>query len=144
MQTEKVSIKSYLNDQAKLVDLAEQVVDKRIFPSETKDKRGKRPPKLTSHQLRRFYGELKRIESALRQREDPESEFINYLPRIKLVIPKVKYAQKRKGAPLPEAFGDWLCECLEEVDDWETFKAFMLHFEAVVGFCYGTGKLSDN
>jgi CRISPR-associated protein Csm2 len=54
---------------------------------------------------------------------------------VKMANAKVVYAHARKV--VPKAFVDWLQDCVTAVNTVEEFRAFLLHFEAVVGFCYG-------
>ncbi len=103
--------------------------------------------KLTSHQLRRFYNEFKTLERKLdhktaNRKVDEQEAFAEVLPLVMLNIPKLLYARNRNLVPLE--FVDWLQDCLDSIkDDVKNFRAFMLHFEAVVGYCYGTGKLKN-
>lgn len=104
--------------------------------------------KLTSHQLRRFYNEFKTLERKLEHKTanqgvDEQQAFDEVLPLVMLTLPKLLYAKERGVAP--EEFASWLKGCLEGIKgDVKNFRAFMLHFEAVLGFCYGTGKLKKN
>jgi CRISPR-associated protein Csm2 len=104
-----------------------------------------RSNKLTTHQLRRFYNDLKALEHRfhhLRRNNDPKEAFYEIQPLVKLMVPKVKYAQNR--GVVPEEFADWLGDCLNSIKEPKEFEAFMLHFEAVVGFCFGSGRLKDS
>ncbi len=103
--------------------------------------------KLTSHQLRRFYNEFKILERKLDHKTanrgvDEQEAFAEVLPLVMLNLPKLLYARDRRV--VPHEFTSWLEDCLKGIkDDVRNFRAFMLHFEAVVGFCYGTGKLRN-
>lgn len=105
-------------------------------------KKDKREKKITSHQLRRFYNEFKTLERKLAhktsdQQIGEEDAFQQILPLVMLNIPKVKYVASR--GLVPREFQKWLELCLNKIKDVEAFRAFLLHFEAVVGFCYGFG-----
>jgi CRISPR-associated protein Csm2 len=65
--------------------------------------------------------------------------------RLKMLKSKVEYASNPKNPKIPSFFKDWLIRGIDEVNpnDPRDFEAFLLHFEAVVGFCYGLG-LSNN
>ena len=88
---------------------------------------------LKSSQLRKFYTNVKSLE---RQYQAAQGEkkiaFARILPMIKLLKAKSEYALKRKV--VPESFKTWLWKNVDCVKDASDFKAFLLHFEAVVGF----------
>lgn len=97
---------------------------------------------LNSAQLRRFYGDLKNLERKLAFRQQSENEadpFLAVLPLVKMVKSKVAYASNPRNEKVPPAFADWLKKNIDAIDTADDFKAFMLHFEAVVGYCYGLG-----
>lgn len=97
---------------------------------------------LTSAQLRRFYGEAKNLEKKATDKERneiTEESFAPVLPLVKMLKSKVAYAANPANPKVPEDFKKWLDKHLDSVNSAEEFKAFLLHFEAVVGFCYGLG-----
>ncbi len=98
---------------------------------------------VSSAQLRRFYGDFKGLEKKLefktRTEKDKDIAFQSILPLVKMVKSKVAYASNPSNPKIPRDFKSWMTQhvdCIETVHD---FEAFMLHFEAVVGFCYGLG-----
>lgn len=107
---------------------------------------------LRTSQLRRFYGDVRSLKlawesrradagRAAEERKDAagrdEEAFASILPQIKMLKAKVAYARARKV--VPESFRAWLSACADAVNDARDFQAFLLHFEAVVGFAYGEG-----
>ena len=102
---------------------------------------GDRRNSLSSAQLRRFYNEFKSLERKLDFMSDKgrgESDvFQSILPLVKMVKSKVAYAQGRNT--VPNSFKRWIEENVDNIQSVDEFKAFLLHFEAVVGFCYGLG-----
>lgn len=87
-------------------------------------------------QLRKFYGEFKGLEAEVDQAgETAEERFLAVLPRIKMAAAKVTYAKAR--GVVPDSFVNWLKGHTDQINSLADFKAFLLHFEAVVGFCYG-------
>ena len=94
---------------------------------------------ITKAQLRRFYGEFKGLEKKYRNNLKPESdkeaEFRKLLPIIKMVKSKVTYSEGTRK--VPKKFADWLIKYINEINSPAEFEAFLLYFEAVVGFCYG-------
>ncbi len=93
---------------------------------------------LTSAQLRRFYGEFRQ----LKKKADVRG-FDKVRPLIKMVKSKASYAANPSNRKIPESFKKFLIENINRIDSGDDFKAFMLHFEAVVGFYYGMG-VSNN
>lgn len=106
-----------------------------------KDARQKSSKPINSAQLRRFYGDVKNLEMRWENSQDKEKAFRDILPMIKLLKAKAAYANKRDL--VPESFKNWIWENVDMINEIKDFKAFLLFFEAVVGFCYGNG-LGDN
>lgn len=92
--------------------------------------------KLTKSQLRNFYGDIKTQERRWQasKSDDEETAFQAVLPMIKLLKAKSEYALQR--GVIPPSFRDWLWKHIDKVNSARDFKAFLLHFEAVVGFSY--------
>ncbi|MBE9569957.1 MAG: type III-A CRISPR-associated protein Csm2 [Proteobacteria bacterium] len=89
---------------------------------------------LTLTQLRKFYNEFKGLEKRVRAKG-----FDPVLPLIKMVCSRASYASNRKNNKIPESFKDFLIKNVKAINEKRDFDAFLLHFEAVVGFCYGMG-----
>jgi CRISPR-associated protein Csm2 len=97
---------------------------------------------LNSAQLRKFYGDFKALEKKLASTARGLSEdaaFLRILPLIKMMKSKVAYASNPKKTKIPGAFKQWLNGHVDAIETVNDFRAFLLHFEAVVGFCYGHG-----
>ncbi len=97
---------------------------------------------INSAQLRKFYGDLKNLEKKLesKQRSGNDADaFLSILPLVKMVKSKVAYASNPRNQKVPPVFAFWLTKNIESIGTVEDFKAFVLHFEAVVGFCYVRG-----
>ena len=107
----------------------------------TNDRRNK----LNANQLRRFYNECKNLEkkfSFARQKQTGEAShaaFLQVLPLIKMVKAKVSYAANPSNPKIPRTFSEWLNRSIDGIEDERDFEAFLLSFEAVVGYCYGAG-----
>lgn len=101
--------------------------------------------KITSAQLRKFYNEFKGLErryqtKMLAKTSDTISkdDILNsILPQIKIMKAKVSYAKSRKV--VPQVFENWLKKSVDGINSAKEFEAFLLHFEAIVGYAYGTG-----
>ena len=87
---------------------------------------------VTSTQLRKFYNEFKGLEKRVNVKG-----FESVLPLIKMVRSRAFYASN--GNKIPRSFKDFLVKNVEAINEEKDFEAFLLHFEAVVGFCYGMG-----
>lgn len=103
---------------------------------------GKNNKKIKSSQLRRFYGDFKSLEKKQQAAPDQEVAFVSTLPLIKMALSKAKYANARNT--VPEVFVKWIEMHTKAINSLEDFQAFMLHFEAIVGFCYGYGLKDSN
>ena len=98
--------------------------------------------KLAASQLRKFYGDVKTLERQWLNSGGDDAAFPAVLPLIKLLKAKANYACKRNV--VPDAFRNWLCEHVDSVNAARDFRAFALHFEAVVGFSYGCAPANYN
>lgn len=87
---------------------------------------------VTATQLRKFYNEFKGLEKRVNAKG-----FESVLPLIKMVRSRAFYASN--GNKIPKSFKDFLVKNVEAINEKRDFEAFLLHFEAVVGFCYGMG-----
>ena len=92
---------------------------------------------IKSSQLRKFYADVKGLERSWEYQKCSEAAFLGILPQIKILKAKAAYAQGR--GVVPPAFTQWVNTHVDAVSTSADFKAFLLHFEAVVGFCYGEG-----
>jgi CRISPR-associated protein Csm2 len=86
---------------------------------------------LSSAQLRRFFSEFRQLEKRIAVKG-----FDQVKPLIKMVKSKASYAANRQPA-IPPAFKHFLINNVNQINTQKDFEAFMLHFEAVVGFFYG-------
>ena len=92
---------------------------------------------IKSSQLRKFYADVKSLERTWEYQGCSDAAFLGILPQIKILKAKAAYAQGR--GVVPPAFTQWMNSHVDAVSTAADFKAFLLHFEAVVGFCYGEG-----
>lgn len=105
---------------------------------------------INSSQLRKFFGEAKdlyRQFNALTAANTSDAEMDRiYRERIearfRMLRSKVAYAERPGGqARLDRNFATFLKEAIQKVKNHQHFVRFILHFEAVVGFMYGQGKV---
>lgn len=112
---------------------AQQAAQQFVNPPAT-GKRRESPIK--NSQLRRFFNEFKGLERQLNQTQgEREEAFRSIKPLVKMTNAKVVYANAR--SVVPDTFVTWLKRHVQAIDTARDFEAFVLHFEAVVGFCYG-------
>jgi CRISPR type III-A-associated protein Csm2 len=91
--------------------------------------------KLTSAQLRKFYGEVKALETKV-----DAKGFAQIKPLIKMLKSKAAYSCPINGKKkIPDEFKIFLNEMVDHVEDEQDYKAFAITFEAVVGYFYGEG-----
>lgn len=88
--------------------------------------------KVSSSQLRNFFNDVRSLEAKI----TPEN-FEIYRPQIKMLKAKVSYARGRDK--VSEAFENLISKCVDLIKDEKDFRAFILFFEAIVGFFYGEG-----
>jgi CRISPR type III-A-associated protein Csm2 len=98
--------------------------------------RNERNPRLTSAQLRKFYNDVKSLETQVESRG-----FAVMRPLVKMMKSKVAYAcaSTGKDRKVPVEFRQYIEEMVDSVEDMRDFKAFALCFESVVGYFYGEG-----
>ncbi len=94
---------------------------------------------LSAAQLRRFFGEFRQLEKRVNAQG-----FKKVLPLIKMVKSRAAYAANPGNRKIPEKFKQFLVENVDRINTHDDFKAFMLHFEAIVGFFYGIEGVSNN
>jgi len=88
---------------------------------------------INSAQIRRFFGEIKNIYLRLEQKK----EWTQLEPLFRMVKSKALYALGTSR--IPREFCSFLTENIDKVKDEQDFRAFVLYFEAVLGFAYGKG-----
>ncbi len=91
--------------------------------------------RLTSAQIRRFYGEVLTIEEKLKSTKN----FDLVYPQILMLKSKAAYAANPKSRKIPDVFKEWIYSMVDSIKNEKDFKAFKMIFEAVVGYFYGKG-----
>jgi|YelNatPaOPRAMG01_1025707.scaffolds.fasta_scaffold35777_4 CRISPR type III-A-associated protein Csm2 len=91
--------------------------------------------RLTTHQLRAFYGHAKRQQAAI----EAGRSFREIYPEIcKLKAFAAERADKEK---IPIEFKEFICRNVDKATDQKAFlSGFMEHFQAIVAYCAGTLK----
>ena len=118
-------------------------LDPGIFSDRAEKAADKIRQELNSAQLRRFFGEMKGYYQRWKNQSKSEKAFeTTFLPLIKLMKSKVFYASNPKKIKIPNTFASFLLGGIEQIQDGKDFEAFILYFEAVVGFLYGKGMVS--
>lgn len=88
-----------------------------------------RPTK--KHQIRRFYHHVKAIEKKMELIGDYKSVNTD----LKKLIPMAVSASNRESLRVSPLFEQFIRRNLAAVNDKKTFRAFLEHFQAVIGFC---------
>ncbi len=95
---------------------------------------------MTTTQLRKFFNEVKALEKRLRDNGDSDEYFNKIMPLVKMLKAKISYSSGRKN--VTKEFEEFILSKIDKIRDKNDFKAFVLHFEAVVGYFYGFQSLS--
>jgi len=116
------------------VELLDEMAAKTAESFVERDARTKRLTRrsLSSAQIRRFFSELRQLEKKVKV-----MGFDKVKPLIKMVKSKASYAANPANPKIPSSFKNFLINNIDEIQTEKDFEAFMLHFEAVVGFFYG-------
>ena len=106
---------------------------------------GKKP--LSSTQLRRYYNEVKALDYRVKgwrtlKSHEQEVKFTEILPLIKLLRAKVEYKRNAKAGRISKSFAQFMADCIHSVNSLREFEAFVMFFEAVVGFYIGRNERS--
>jgi len=81
-------------------------------------------------QLRKFYDEVVRLDSAAKSR--PQEDWNNILPQVHMLVAKAAYA---KGRDLvSEDFKNFISKSVEQIQDKKDLSIFATFFESVMGF----------
>jgi CRISPR-associated protein Csm2 len=106
------------------------------FINPSRPEHGQKNPKMTSAQMRRFYGDAKSLEAMVNAKS-----FEPMKPLVKMMKSKVAYscASDGRDRKVPIEFRKYIEEMVNNINDEHDFRAFMLCFEAVVGYFYGEG-----
>jgi|BioPla2DNA2_1021312.scaffolds.fasta_scaffold131975_2 CRISPR-associated protein Csm2 len=95
---------------------------------------------MTTTQLRKFFNEVKALEKRLRDNGDSDEYFNKIMPLVKMLKAKIYYSSGREN--VTKEFEEFILSKIDKVRDKNDFKAFVLHFEAVVGYFYRFKNLS--
>lgn len=103
---------------------------------------------INSAQLRRFFGEIKQLyrqfQSLTAAGADGQEMYAARIePAFRMIRSKVAYAAKASSQKIRPAFARYLFDSIGKVRNAADFRKFVLHLEAVVGFLYGTGKVTN-
>jgi len=90
---------------------------------------------MTRNQIRRFFHDVKSLEAKVGENGE---NFIRMKPIIMMLKSKAAYAASRVGGQqrIPDEFKDFIEESVDNIKNFDDFKAFCLRFEAIVGFFY--------
>ncbi|NLE29147.1 MAG: type III-A CRISPR-associated protein Csm2 [Phycisphaerae bacterium] len=89
--------------------------------------------KINSAQIRRFFGEIKNLSLRLQQGRP----WTQIEPLFRMLRSKAAYASGT--SKITSEFSTFISENVDRVKDQRDFEAFVLYFEAMLGFAYGKG-----
>lgn len=98
-----------------------------------------------STQMRRFYGDVKELETRIEREtkgadifeSDVPQKLAKYLALIRMLKSKAAYAAGRET--VSRAFESFIVKSVDQIKTPKDFRAFVLFFEAIVGYYYGAG-----
>ncbi|HOM62093.1 MAG TPA: type III-A CRISPR-associated protein Csm2 [Anaerohalosphaeraceae bacterium] len=123
-----VEVKFYKDPEKKLInpDLLDKDAEKQASELHAK---------INSAQIRRFFGEVKNLYFRLKEgRPWEELE-----PFVRMLKSKALYAAGT--GRIPEEFCAFIKDNIDRIKDSKDFEAFVLYFEAVLGYAYGKGMV---
>jgi len=138
----KRSVEILFNPQESLTNLVDNLAEQQAKSLEI----------LTSSQLRKFFGEVKDLYRRWKMLEKTAGES-NKLeryqeviePQLKMLRSKAYYAIRLGGQQqIPESFRDFIDKGIEKIKGPGDFEKFVKHFEAIVGFLYGLGRVKKS
>ncbi|SDC51174.1 Protein of unknown function [Desulfurella multipotens] len=84
--------------------------------------------------IRKFYDEVLRLRLKLDSANDKEKKFVEILPYLKMLIPKVVYFKNRKNVNVDESFESFIKMNIENITKVKEFEVFCDLFEAVLAY----------
>ena len=122
-------------------DCEKKILSKTLLDSDAHKQAGELHHKVNSSQIRKFFGEIKNLYLRMEHgRSWNELE-----PLFRMVKSKAWYSSKSNGSSsIPDTFRAFITDNIDRVGDEKDFKAFVLYFEAVLGFAYGMGLVNKN
>lgn len=101
--------------------------------------------KVKSTQMRRFYGDVKELETRIEREakgadifeSDEPQKLAKYLALVRMLKSKAAYAAGRET--VSRAFESFIVKSVDQIKTPKDFRAFVLFFEAIVGYYYGAG-----
>lgn len=122
----------YYSDPEK-TKIKEDLLDTKAYYLGSRFARGDgRSKRVTSSQLRNFFNDVRSLEAKI-----SSGNFEVYRPHIKMLKAKVAYARDR--GKVSKDFESLISKCVDLIEDEKDFNAFVLFFEAIVGYFYGEG-----
>jgi|YNPNPStandDraft_1061719.scaffolds.fasta_scaffold24394_4 CRISPR-associated protein Csm2 len=99
---------------------------------------------VSSGQIRRFFGDVRDLEERIGRstlfaifESSDANEIKPYLALIRMLKSKADYAAGR--GTVTTAFKEFITHSVDQIKTPKDFRAFVLFFEAIVGYYYGAG-----
>ncbi len=99
--------------------------------------------KVSSAQLRRFFGDVRELETKIKKEIDIKSDneqaegWSKHIPLIKMLKSKLAYSMGR--GVIPRSFAAMLSKAIDQIKTPRDFNGFVLFFESIVGYYFGEG-----
>ncbi len=131
MEAKALDVKFY-------TDAEKKILSSTLLDSDAEKQADALHTKISSAQTRKFFGEIKNLYLRLKQgRQWAELE-----PVFRMIKSKAYYASKSGNSKIPDEFRAFITDNVDRVKDQKDFEAFVMYFEAVLGFAYGKGLVS--
>lgn len=124
------------------------VIRTELLESKAKSIAEKLKNEITSTQLRNYFNEVKYYDRKLKE-NDTDEYFYQLFPLIKMLKAKVVYGtrnekKEKKEKKFPQEFVDFMIKTINEIKNRKDFKAFVYHFEAILGYFYSSSSRENN
>ncbi|MDH7600215.1 MAG: type III-A CRISPR-associated protein Csm2 [Sedimentisphaerales bacterium] len=118
---------------------AQKELDPDLLDSKAQQQAGLLHERVNSAQIMKFFGDIKGLYLRLEQGR-PWNQIE---PMFRMIKSKAAYAASSgRAGRIPEEFRDFLVVNIDKVRDEDDLRAFVLYFEAVLGFMYGKGLVT--
>lgn len=117
------------------LDADKKMLNPQLLDQEAEQQAAELHDKINSAQIRRFFGEVKNLYFRLQQGRTWQ----DLEPFVRMLKSKALYASGTNR--IPDAFRAFLTDNIDRIKDQKDFEAFVLYFEAMLGFLYGKGMV---
>ncbi len=128
-----------------LLDKQAKSLGERFAQEKEQSQTSKKKVGLSKGQIRRFFGDVRELETRIERDAQGENIFESDQPQeldkhralIGMLKSKAAYAAGRET--VSRAFESFIVKSVDQIKTPKDFRAFVLFFEAIVGYYYGAG-----